>query len=444
MLSAIAKPFGLLLMWLYEILGNYGLAVIIFALIVKIILLPFQLKAKKSSVKMTALQGQLAEIEKKHGANKQKYNEEVQRLYREENVKPMSGCIWSLIPFPILLALYQAIRYPITIMLGVDSALLAEGGAIYEMLQKLNFTSTMNAAYEQIEQMQFISRPENWSYFEGLSDKLQQINYNFLGLDLGAKPALNSLWNGEGDVAAMCLLLIPVLAGVLTYLQTVISQKLTKQSNNNPQQQTMNTMNILMPLMTVYFAYIMPAALGVYWIAGSVFAIVQEVAFNRAFEKQIEEANREIKEHAAKREAELAAKRAETERLKKENATVRNENTSKKKIQSSEKREQKNRAEEWEKKKTSSDEEYNPSQVDDRKYARGRAYDPDRYTRTAEEAPTAEEETAVISAETETVEEPVEETVVTDAPETSEEDVVEAADDAEEADEPSDEEEEDE
>ena len=126
MLSAIAKPFGMLMLWLYERVGNYGVAVILFALIVKLILLPFQMKAKRGSIQQTRLQGRIKEIEKKHGANKQKYNEEVQKLYREEGVNPMSGCIWSLIPFPILIALYQAIRFPITIMMGVGKELLDE------------------------------------------------------------------------------------------------------------------------------------------------------------------------------------------------------------------------------------------------------------------------------------------------------------------------------
>lgn len=104
----IAKPFGMLLMWLYEFTSNYGIAVILFALIVKIILLPFQLKSKRSMMRTSLLQDKMKEIEKKHGANKQKYNEEVQKLYQEEGINPMSGCIWTLIPFPILIALYQS------------------------------------------------------------------------------------------------------------------------------------------------------------------------------------------------------------------------------------------------------------------------------------------------------------------------------------------------
>lgn len=87
-------------------------------------------KSKKGMMRMTRLQPKLMELQKKHEGNQQKLNEEMARLYREEKANPMSGCLWSLLPFPILLALYRAVVKPLTIMMGVDSALLASGGAI--------------------------------------------------------------------------------------------------------------------------------------------------------------------------------------------------------------------------------------------------------------------------------------------------------------------------
>jgi YidC/Oxa1 family membrane protein insertase len=124
MLNAIAKPFGILLLWLYDFLNNYGLAIILFALIVKVILLPFMTKSKRGSLRTQSIQPLVAELQKRHGANQQKFNEELQKLYREEKISPLGGCIWSLIPFPILIALYQAIRFPLTIMMRVDGDLV--------------------------------------------------------------------------------------------------------------------------------------------------------------------------------------------------------------------------------------------------------------------------------------------------------------------------------
>ena len=400
----IAKPFGMLLMWLYEITANYGLAVILFALIVKIILMPFQMKSKKSMMRTSLLQGKMKEIEKKHGANKQKYNEEVQKLYREEGVNPMSGCIWSLIPFPILIALYQAIRFPLTTMMGVGKDLLAEGGAIAAKLTETGFVSTLNEAYIQIEQSQWITR--HWSAFEGLSDKLRQLDYNFLGLDLGMQPRLKVLWDtatygewGPERLAIASLIIIPALAGILTWLQTKVSSAKPKvaEGEEDPTAKTMGTMNVVMPLITLYFAFVMPAALGIYWIASSVFAIAQDLFINKIYGKKIEEEFAAKNAEKAKKQAEIEAKRAETEKLRAENATEKNTNTSKKKSSRATREQQREKAQEYERKKSGEEPAYEPSRVGERKYARGRAYDPDRYTRPAGEEPAEIEEIAEVA-----------------------------------------------
>ena len=177
-MKTIAIPFGWLMLKLYELTGNYALAILLFAVVVNVILLPFMAKSKKSMMRTTRLQPRIAEIQRKHEGNQQKLNEEMQRLYREEKANPMSGCLWSLIPFPILIALYYAIRLPITTMMGVPEALLAEGGAIYEKLSTLGFSladfGAKNNVYEQIYQTKFIT--EHFADFAPLSDKLIPMN----------------------------------------------------------------------------------------------------------------------------------------------------------------------------------------------------------------------------------------------------------------------------
>lgn len=96
----IYVPFSWLLMTLYSFVRNYGIAIILFALIVKLILLPFSMKSKKSMMKSTRFQPRMKELEKKYGDDKRKFNEEMAKLYKEEGIKPLSGCFWSLIPFP--------------------------------------------------------------------------------------------------------------------------------------------------------------------------------------------------------------------------------------------------------------------------------------------------------------------------------------------------------
>ena len=108
----IVWPFARLMEFLYNWTQNYGVAVILFALVVNLILLPFMAKSKKSMMRTTRFQPKMKALEKKYEGNKEKYQQEIAKLYREENINPMSGCLWSLIPFPILIALYSVIRQP--------------------------------------------------------------------------------------------------------------------------------------------------------------------------------------------------------------------------------------------------------------------------------------------------------------------------------------------
>ncbi len=432
MMEIIAKPFGWLLLWLNNLVGNYGIAIFLFALLVKLIMLPFQLKSKKSMMRMSGLNDKVKELQKKHEGNQQRLNVEINKLYKENKVNPMSGCIWTLIPFPILIALYRAIREPLTIMMGVPKDLLAEGGSILAKLNEMGFTSKMNAAYIQLDQSRFISA--NFDQFAGLSEKLHSINYNFLGLKLGDMPQWNFFSNCDwSDVSswlpALGLFLIPIISALFSWLSMKLSQKLspTPAAGGNQAAGNMKAMNLMMPLMSLYICFIMPAALGIYWIYQSILGIVQELIFNKHFGKVMakEKAEREAADRI--RAAEIERKRQETERLKAEGATVANNNTSKKKIQARQKAEMdeiKAAAIREEKaarraKLGIEEEEAPASQVGTRRYARGRAYVADRFTnpegaaeateKAAAEsesyvAPEEETETAVVETEVAEVE----------------------------------------
>ena len=408
MFNAIAKPFGILLLWLYNLVGNYGIAIFLFAVVVKVILLPFQMKSKKSMMRMNRLQPRVKELEKAHGGNQQKYQQEVSKLYKEEGVNPMSGCIWSLIPFPILIALYQAIRYPLTTMMRVPAELVEAGGAIAQKLEELGFSTTLNDAYIQLAQSQFIS--ENWEHFAGLSERLVNINYNFIGLSLGQMPKWNFFMSCDwSDVSswlpALGLFLIPIVSALLSWLQMKASQKMNPQTGNEATNSTMKGMNLMMPLMSLYIGFIMPAALGMYWIFTSVLGFIQEVILNAYFKKVMAKEDAERLERARLRDAELERKRQETEALREKGETVRNSNTSKKKMQARQKAElDEIKAAAVREERAArrarlgiEEEEIPESQVGNRRYARGRAYVADRYSHPE----TAEEKTAAAAAESE-------------------------------------------
>jgi len=395
MLDAIARPFGQFLMFLYGWVGNYGFALILFAFAVKVILLPFQMKSKRGMMQQARLQPKVAELQKKHGANKTKLNEEMNKMYKEEGVNPASGCLWGFLPLPIMLALFLAIREPLTMMMGVAADLLssvplADGnvGAIFAKLQELGFVSTVQPYYVQIDQAQFISA--NFSHFADLSGALRTMDFHFGILNLATQPQWNFLWTTDWSNASiwlsgLFLFLLPLLSGGAQFAATAINRKMTPSMTTDDQGKMTQRMMMLMPLMSIYLAYITPAALGFYWTISTVFQIAQDFWLTKRFTRILDAQDAVNNEERKKKEAEIEAKRLEAERKKAEGlVNERNPNTSKRRKQKSNKQEQLGKAAEWEKKNALPDEKHEPGRVDNRRYARGRAYDPDRYTRLAE------------------------------------------------------------
>ncbi len=411
MLDAIATPFGWLMMRLYELTDNFGWAIILFAIVVALVLLPFMAKSKKSMMRMTRLQPRMMELQKKHEGNPQKLNEEMARLYRENKVSPMGGCLWSLLPLFIMIALYRAVVKPLTIMMGIPDDMLQQGGAIYEQLQNLgyslsNYTSSANSFYEQIYQAKFIT--ENWDAFRGISDNLVQMNFNFVGLDLSVTPDWH-FWSFDLSAGAwpvIGLFIMPLISTGLNYLSMFISRKLQPSVGTTQQQQasasSMKTMMIIMPLMSLWIGYVMPAALCVYWIMNSLTGIIREAGLTLLYRKQMAKEDEEFYAKERVREEELERKRQETERLRAMNATTVNKNTSKKKQQAqaaqsaAERRAAAERAERAARRERLgiTEQEKPASQVGNRRFARGRAYVEDRY-----ENPEEAEEATLAAAE---------------------------------------------
>lgn len=386
----IVWPFAKLLRFFYNWTGNYGVSVILFALVVNLVLLPFMAKSKKSMMRTTRLQPRLQELQRKHEGNQQKLQEETMKLYREEGISPMSGCLWSLIPFPILIALYSVIRMPLNRMMGLsrDAVVSITKWAT----ENAGFVASAQKTYDEIRVTDALH--VNWdAAVNALGDfggKLMNIDYSFLGMNLGQIPNWK-IWDFDWSnlslaLPALGLFLIPIISAFLSWLSMKVSNM------SNPPQTgataaSMQSMNIVMPLMSVWICFVMPAALGIYWIANSIFGMARDYSLTRIYKKQLdlEDAERISREKA--RELELERKREETAKLREEGATERNTNTSKKKLQAQQKQESEERraaAERAEKAARRerlgiSEAEVPASQVGTRRYARGRAYDPDRF-----------------------------------------------------------------
>lgn len=417
------KALGSVLLAFYNAFQSYGWAIIIFGLIVKLIMLPFQMKSKKSMMRTTMLAPRVKELEKKYGANKQKYSEEVSKLYKEAKANPMSGCLWTLIPFPILIILYQVVRQPLTAIMQLTKeniATLTEAVTnmgIYTAPARADAYAEMTIANVLHENFQTVISNPGVAEF---ADKLKDINFQFLGLNMAQKPKL-MFWNGADFsnaaswLPALGLFLIPFLSAGLTVLQTKLSQAMNP-PHDAQTAQTTKSMNLIMPLMSVYICFIMPAAMGIYWIEQSVLGIIQEAALNKHYKTKLDAEMKEFNEAQRLKDEELERKRAETERLKAEGKTQVNANTSKKRLAAQERNaaEQKKAAARAAERAARGEGEAIPdSQVGNRRYARGRAYVADRFdvpeteepaeAETVTETPAEAEAAAEVVAETEAV-----------------------------------------
>ena len=399
-------PFAKLMVWLYSLTGNYGLALILFSLSINLVLLPFSIKSKKSTLRGARLQPQIQELQKRHAGNQQKLNQELQKLYQEEGVSPLSGCLWSLLPMFLLFPIYRIVIKPITRMMFAGAA---AGDTVLETV-KTYFESTgvelatsgRAAFYNEIQLTNLVH--EHWdslqSALAGKIDGLMNVDLGFLGVNLGETPAFSAIWKGPYTWAVIGLLLIPIVSSLFSWLAMKISSATNPQVGANAQTQgTMKGMNLMMPLMSLWFGYSMPAAMSIYWIANSVFNTARDLAVTRVVKKQIEEEDAVRNAARSARDRELEEKRLETERLREEGKTEQNVNTSKKKLQASEKQKSDERkaalerAERAERRARLGVEEAEKpaSQVGNRRYARGRAYVENRY----ENPEQAEEATAL-------------------------------------------------
>ena len=400
-MDIIRIPFGYLLDWLCQLSGgSYGLALILFSLLIKVVLFPMSAKSKKSMLKMSRLAPQLKALEIECGDNKEKYSQEMSKLYKQEGVSPFGGCLWSFVPLLILLPLYHVIREPITYMLHFSKE---NAATIVATLKEMGAAvSGKNNFYEQLEVIGFLSANKE-AVAAALPELAEQIlairhiDFTFFGLNLSITPEWK-FW-AFTSAAQWGMLVLPVLSAASQWLSMVISQKMNNKvaTNSNGEQdkaaadaanQSGKSMMLLMPVMSLYFCFIMPAAISIYWVAQAVFGTLQDVILTKHYRKvyEIEDAQRREVAAAA------AAKQAERERIRAERREKYGEegivdpNTSKKKLKQQEQEAKAAKAEAYEASKkpaveAEEAEDKHFSGDPERPYCRGRGYKPNRYGR---------------------------------------------------------------
>ncbi len=397
----ITVPFGWLLSQLYGLTGSYGLAIIIFAVIVQIVLLPITAKSKKSMMKMSRISPKMQEIQRKYADDKQKQQEALQKLQQEEGASMgCGGCLWSLVPLLILFPLLTVVRQPLVYMLGIGAD---------DATTILKTLGLENNAYGQVLAAQGLFSGQYTAQIREVlphltEEMLQGVNFGFLGLNLGTMPQFNifaSTW--AWDWAHIGLFLIPMISAGQQVVSMLLSQKANnsvitdekgmedKEAAKNSQAAQSNKMMMwMMPIMSLWIGFTVPASLSVYWFVGGVIRTVEDMLLTKHYRKiyDAEDAER-LKKHL-----EEQALEAEKERIRAEKRAANpdgiTQNTSKRKLQRQQQQaENEARAaakKEYDAKKgiVEEKEETTLSGIPDRPYCKGRAYDPNRYDNTEE------------------------------------------------------------
>ena len=363
-MGIILKPFAWLLLFFYNYFG-YAVALMLFALVVKLILFPLSLKGKKSMIKMNLLSGKMQQLQKQYGKDRERYNMEIQKLYEREKVNPMGGCLWSFLPLFVLIPLFYIIREPLTYFMDLN----ADQVKIVAEITGL----TTTGAYPQIAMANALSSPDVLSQVQAAlgeaGSKVFAMDFQFLGINLAAIPNWQ-FWQGGISWSSVGLFLLPLVSVGVSLLSMQVSLKTNQMNRNQVQDETTaktnRTMMIMMPLMSLWIGFTVPAGLSIYWIAQYFFSIFQELICGKLLKKDYEAAQ------AAAAQRELEEK--EEEKRRKEEARLERQRRLEE--------EKKNRGK---KKAVKKDEDAGPSinkedsRIGIRAYARGRAYDPNRF-----------------------------------------------------------------
>ena len=402
----VIVPFSFLLRILYQLVNNYGIALILFTLLVKVILLPLTMKSKKSMMQMSRLSPYVQALQKKYENDPQKQSEAIRQLYKDENCSTGGGCLWSLIPLFILIPLYTIVREPITYILGESEEVAAK---IIEIIKATAPEGTFSGSGSYYEQMAAAALIPQYAdairaQLPDLSTTtLEGVNFTFLGINLANIPNFNVFaWQAFtwGNIGAF---LLPVISAGSQVLTSWISRKMNNSvitdekgledketANNSSAAQTGKVMLYMMPAMTLMFGFSMPAALSVYWIIQGLAATVIDLILTKVYRKEYDEEDyarrlKALQEEAA--EAEKERIRAERRAANPDGITA---NTSKKKLQQQAQKDKEAAkaaaAREYAIRKGEYVEEEDDntpktlSGIPDRPFCKGRAYDPNRYS----------------------------------------------------------------
>ena len=288
MFQFFANIFGFVLNFINSFVGNYGLAIILFTILIKLIMLPLSIKQQRTMKKSAKLQEQIKVLQFKYKNDPEKLNREMMELYKKENMSPFSGCFSTIIQFILLISIFYMVRFPLTYMKHIDKTQLDT-----YVQQMKDDGITVSQAYSEIDVIREIDYLKEKFPDDSNLDKIS-LNMQFLGLDLGKIPQQNlNDWT---------VYIIPVLYIISTFISMrittsmqnktkekdgvidVTENKDSKEENNEMEDmmaQSNKMMSWMMPIMSVSISLVAPLGLALYWLINNVLMIGERLVLDK-------------------------------------------------------------------------------------------------------------------------------------------------------------------
>lgn len=293
MFNFFANIFGYILEWIYLLVKNYGLAIIIFSVLVKIVMLPISIRQQKTMKKNEKIQKELKILQIKHKGNPERLNQETMELYKRENVNPFGGCFTIIIQFILLISMFYLVKSPLTYMQKIDNNVIEN--EIVE-IKKVNGEESISKGYPEMSVIKYLKQNND-------TENQMYINMDFLGLDLSKVPQENF-----GDWKVFVIPVLYVISSILSIkLTTNMTNKkkeekekkeekalLTEENKAEMDQEEMaaqmnKSMSLMMPILSVSVSLIAPLGLALYWLINNIIMIIESLMLNKLFSKEEEE-----------------------------------------------------------------------------------------------------------------------------------------------------------
>ncbi len=285
MINFFAGIFGYILNWIYILVKNYGLAIIIFSVLVKLIMLPLSIKQQKTLKKNEKIQKEMQILQIKHKGNPERLNQEMMDLYKREKINPFGGCFSVIIQIILLLSMFYLVRSPLTFMKQIDEKTIT---AKIDEIKKENGEFSISRTYPEMSVIKYIQE-------KNLTENEMYINMDFLGLNLSKVP--------QEEYSDPKVFIIPVLYVISSIISIKLtsnvkpkkeeeSKALTSKKDNDEMDQAemtaqMNkTMSWMMPILSVSISLVAPLGLALYWFVNNIIMIIERIILNKVFSKE--------------------------------------------------------------------------------------------------------------------------------------------------------------